>query len=183
MLLTLTVLTGLIYPLLITALAQTVSPDRANGSLLRLGGRTVGSRLIGQEFTGPEYFHGRPSAKAYDAGNSGGSNLGPSSAALITGTTGTISRYRTENGLPTGQPVPGDAVLASGSGLDPHITPENAFLQVKRVALARHLSEKRIDDLVKMHLQGPTFGFLGQSRICVLDLNIALDQLMSDDKP
>jgi K+-transporting ATPase ATPase C chain len=188
-------LTGLLFPLAFTAIAQAVFRDQANGSLIRgADGKVIGSRLIGQPFTKPEYFHPRPSAAGggYDATVSSGTNLGPTSSKLIQGipddpaTKDTdesyagvkqlVEAYRKENGLAPGTKVPVDAVTRSSSGLDPHISPANAALQARRVAKARRMSEQAVMDLVHRHTEGRTFGILGEPRVNVLLLNLALDE-------
>lgn len=161
--------------LLVTVIAQTTMPDKANGSLIYVDGKLVGSELIGQHFTSPGYFHGRPSAVEYESEESGGSNLGPTSAKLMELVKQRVEQVRAENGLPADTPVPADMVLASGSGLDPHISVENAMLQVKRVAKARGLPESEVKRLVEQHIEPLQLGFLGQERINVLKLNLALD--------
>lgn len=181
MFLVLTVLTGLIYPLVITGIAQVVFPHQATGSLLTSrGGTVIGSSLIGQSFGKPQYFHPRPSAagtNGYDPLSSGGSNLGPTNRKLIDTVQARAAAYRRENGLPANAPVPVDAVTASGSGLDPDISPANALLQVPRVAKARGLSETQVRQLVEEHIRGRTLGILGDPRVNVLELNLALDRL------
>ncbi|MCC6860530.1 MAG: K(+)-transporting ATPase subunit C [Bryobacterales bacterium] len=177
MTLVLTVATGLVYPALVTGLAQILFRDQANGSLIRKNGRAVGSSLIGQQFTRPEYFHPRPSAagRGYDPLASGGSNLGPTSSRLTVRVRESVRRYRAENPQFSGD-VPPDAVLASASGLDPHITPANAEAQAPRVAKARGVEPDRIRALIHRHLEGRDLGLLGEPRINVLVLNLALDE-------
>lgn len=172
-------LLGLAYPYAITGIAQAVFNRQANGSLVSVNGQTVGSSLVGQNFSSPAYFHPRPSAAGvdgYDASASSGSNLGPSSAALATRVAGDMARVRQENNLPAGAKIPVDAVTASGSGLDPHISPAYAELQVARVAKARGASEDAVRSLVKQNTDGSLIGVAGEPRVNVLELNIALDQ-------
>ena len=173
----LSVLTGLVYPLFVTGIVQVAMPDKASGSLLYVNGTVVGSELIGQNFTSPGYFHGRPSAVGYSANGSGASNFGPTSAKLMELVKQRIEQARGENGLSTDASVPGDLVLASGSGLDPHISVEGAMLQVPRVAKARGLPESEVKVLVYQHIETAQFGILGQERVNVLKLNLALDGL------
>ena len=179
MLLTLTVLTGLVYPLATTALAQVLFPHQANGSLVRVAGRPVGSALLGQGFTRPEYFHPRPSAagEGYDATASSGSNLGPTNRRLSETVQERLAQVRKENGLAPDAPVPADLVTASASGLDPHLSPEAALLQVRRVAGARGLPEERVRQLVLRSVRGPQFGVLGEPTVNVLELNLLLDEV------
>ena len=166
-----------VYTLFVTLVAQIAMPDKANGSLVYVDGKLVGSELIGQSFTSPGYFHGRPSAVDYNGASSGGSNLGPTSAELMKQVSERIEQVRRENGLPPDAPVPADLVLTSGSGLDPHISVESAMLQITRVATARGLPEPEVKALVEQHIETPQLGFLGQKRINVLKLNLALDDL------
>jgi K+-transporting ATPase ATPase C chain len=174
----LTLLTGCIFPLVLFALGRLLYPGQAAGSLVTRGGGVIGSRLIGQNFTRPEYFHPRPSAAGagYDGTSSGGTNLSPSNRKLIEGVRQLAEDYRRRNGLPPDADVPIDAVTCSGSGLDPNISPENAALQVPRVARARRLSEDVVRRLLARHTQGRQLGFMGNPRVSVLDLNLALDR-------
>jgi K+-transporting ATPase ATPase C chain len=179
MTLVLTVLLGVIYPFTMTGLAQVFFHDQANGSLItNAKGQVVGSRLIGQSFTKPQYFHGRASAAGagYDATASGGTNLGPTSTKLLTTTVALAASIRKEDGLPANYPLPSDAVSTSASGLDPDISPAYADLQVARVARARGLSATTVRALVRKYTLGRTFGVLGAPRVNVLELNLALDQ-------
>lgn len=169
-----TVLFGVAYPLVITGLSQVLFPGRANGQLIQKNGKLVGSRLIGQNFTGPGYFHSRPSAAGtgYDPGASGGSFLGPTNKALMERVKADVQKDQTEN---PSQPVPIDLVTASGSGLDPEISPAAAEFQIPRVARERGMSESEVRALVEKHTLGRQFGFLGEPRVRVLELNLELD--------
>jgi K+-transporting ATPase ATPase C chain len=169
-----TTLLGLIYPVVVTALAQLLFHDKANGQLITQNGTVIGSRIIGQPFTSDKYFHSRPSAAGagYDAANSSGSNLGPTNQKLIDRVTADVATARAEN---PNTPVPVDLVTTSGSGLDPDITPAAALFQVPRIARQRHLSEAQVRNLVESHIQPRQFGFLGEPRVNVLALNLALD--------
>jgi K+-transporting ATPase ATPase C chain len=178
MVIVLTVLTGIAYPLAMTALAQALLPNQANGSLITKGGQVIGSRLIGQNFTSPGYFHGRPSAAGadgYDAASSSGSNLGPTNQKLKAAVAERIMNIKSENNLSQDSSIPGDLVLASASGLDPHISPAAAYLQVERVASQRGLPSAQVRSLVDSHSIDRQFGFLGEPRVNVLELNLALD--------
>jgi K+-transporting ATPase ATPase C chain len=169
-----------LYPLVIFGISQALFHDKANGSLiLDKDGAVRGSRLLAQGFTGEKYFHSRPSAagNGYDAANSGGSNLGPTSKKLNDAIKERVDAYRKENGLRENEPVPADAVTASGSGLDPHISVHNAELQTARVAKARGLSENKVRELVQQNTDGRDVGVLGEPGVNVLQLNLALDSL------
>ena len=187
-LIALTLITGLVYPLAMIGIAKVILPRQAEGSLIERDGKVIGSTLIGQEFKSDKYFHGRPSATSapdpndatktvpapYNAANSGGSNLGPSNKALIDRVQADIDGLKKEN---PSEPVPIDLVTTSGSGLDPDISPEAAYFQVPRVAKVRNLSEERVRQLVNEHIQERFLGILGEARVNVLQLNIALDGL------
>ncbi len=176
MTLVLTVLTGLLYPGLVTGIAKILFPHQADGSLIEVNGKVVGSELIGQKFTRPEYFQGRPSAAGdgYDASNSGGSNLGPTSRKLVDRVKADVEKFRKENPDFKG-PIPADLLTASASGLDPDISPASATAQVPRVAKARGVGVTQIQELVDRNTQRRDLGFLGEPRVNVLKLNLALD--------
>ncbi len=171
-----TVLLGILYPLLVTGLAQLIFPEQANGQLIHAkDGVVIGSRLIGQPFSGPGYFHSRPSAAGaagYDATASGGSSLGPTNTQLIGRVNGDVTKLQAEN---PGVPIPVDLVTTSGSGLDPHITPAAAQFQIRRVAAERKIPEAEVARLVLEHSENRQWGFLGEPRVNVLELNLALD--------
>jgi len=177
LMLILTVLTGLVYPGVVTGLCQILFPARANGSLVQVDGRVVGSSLIGQSFTRPEYFHPRPSAAGndgYDPTASGGSNYGPTSQKLIDRVKASVEQFRKENPEYTG-PIPADLLTASGSGLDPEISPAAAAAQAARIARSRHTTVEQVRRLITAHTTAPNLALLGEPRVNVLDLNMALD--------
>jgi K+-transporting ATPase ATPase C chain len=181
-----TIITGVVYPFVMTGIAGAIFPYQAHGSLVEQDGKVVGSALVGQEFTSDNYFHGRPSATVaadpndpsktvpapYNAANSGGSNLGPTNKALIERVQGDVDKLKQEN---PSAAVPIDLVTTSGGGLDPHISPAAALFQVPRVAKARNMPEDRVRQLVEDHVEGRTLGLLGEPRVNVLTLNLALD--------
>jgi K+-transporting ATPase ATPase C chain len=178
-----TVIAGIAYPLLMTIFAQVAFHDQANGSLVMRDGKLIGSALLAQQFQGSNYFWPRPSACGYGTGASGiaassGSNLGPTSGALQTNVANNAAAFISGNNLPTNTVVPADMVFASASGLDPHISPEAARLQISRVAVSRSLKEDDVKALVEKFVEPPQWGFLGQARVNVLLLNNALDQLV-----
>ena len=185
-LIVLTIITGLIYPLAMTGIAQAIFPNQSQGSLITVNGKVIGSSLIGQQFTSDKYFHGRPSAttgtdakgntvpQPYNASNSMGSNLGPTSKALSDRVNGDVAKLKAEN---PNLPVPVDLVTTSASGLDPDISPEAAAFQVPRVAKARNLTPDQVQQLVQQQTQGRLLGLIGEPHVNVLALNLALDQL------
>jgi potassium-transporting ATPase KdpC subunit len=177
-----TVLLGIIYPLFVTGLAQVLFPDKANGQLIKVNDKLVGSRIIGQAFSGPRYFHARPSnaGTGYDAQNSNGSQLGPTNHQLIDRVRADTATLHAENPV---TPVPIDLVTSSASGLDPHISPAAAAFQIPRVAKARGISEDELNRLVAAHTEGRQFGFLGEPRVNVLELNLDLDAHSQPAKP
>src|SRR5271156_2292666 len=174
-----TVLLGILYPLVVTLLAQWAFPRQANGEIIHVGGKMVGSSLIGQPFTSAGYFHSRPSAAGAagydpDASSGGASNLGPTNSALITRVNGDVTKLQAEN---PGARIPVDLVTSSGSGLDPDISPAAAEFQIPRVARERRLSEDVVREAVRQHTESRQFGFLGEPRVNVLELNLALDEI------
>ncbi len=173
-----------IYPLVVFGIGQVLFRDKANGSLIvEANGAIRGSRLLGQPFASDKYFHSRPSAagNGYDATSSGGSNLGPTSKKLADSIAQNVADYRTQNGLATNAPVPADAVTSSGSGLDPHISPRNADLQAPRIAKARKLDEAKVRELINQNTDPADLGFLGEPGVNVLALNLALDNLQTQN--
>jgi len=182
-----TIVTGIAYPLVITVIAQVAFKDQANGSLVTHDGKIIGSSLLAQQFQGTNYFWPRPSACTYGSGPSGlvassGSNLGPTSGQLQTNVMNNIASFINGNNLPTNTVLPADMVFASASGLDPHISPESARLQIARVASSRGLNEEKVKALVDQFTEPPQWGFLGQARVNVLMLNVALDDLSAKPK-
>ena len=183
-----TIVTGVGYSLVITAIAQLAFKDKANGSLVVRDGKIIGSALLAQQFQGTNYFWPRPSACTYGTGAAGlvassGSNLGPTSGPLQTNVMNNVAAFISGNNLPTNTVVPADMVFASASGLDPHISPEAAHLQIARVAASRGVSEDKVKALVDRFTEAPQWGFLGQPRVNVLLLNVALDEISSNHKP
>jgi potassium-transporting ATPase KdpC subunit len=176
-----TILLGIIYPLVVTGIAQILFPRQANGQLIQRDGKTIGSTIIGQGFSGPAYFHSRPSAagNGYDAANTNGSQLGPSNQKLIDRVKGDVSAAQADN---PGAPVPIDLVTASASGIDPHITPAAAEFQLPRIAKERGTTTDRLRPLVARHTEGRQLGFLGEPRVNVLELNLELDQQFPANK-
>jgi K+-transporting ATPase ATPase C chain len=176
------VLCGLVYPFLITAVSQFIFPWRSNGSIITSGNQIFGSELIGQKFNSSKYFHGRPSATdpAYNASASGGSNSGPSNDKFRDEVMKRIEEVRNGNGLPSNVPIPADLVLTSASGLDPHISVESAMLQVKRIARERGLPEPEVEKVVNQHIERRLLGIWGQPRVNVLKLNLAMDKLKGE---
>src|SRR5512137_1156272 len=172
-----TLLTGLAYPLFMTGLIQTAMPTKAEGSLLVVDGRIVGSELIGQDFSSPGYFQGRPSAAGYAADGSGASNYGPGSAKLMEQVHQRVDYIRRTNNLSPNMPVPSELVLASASGLDPHISMQGALMQVARIARVRGLPEHEVKLLVYQHIEPAQFGIIGPEKVNVLRLNLALDEV------
>ena len=172
-----TVLLGLVYPLVVTAMAQVLMKDKANGQLISKDGKVIGSRIIGQPFTGERYFHSRPSAAGtgYDAANSGGSNLGPTNQKLMDRVNADVAAAQPDN---PAKPVPVDLVTTSASGLDPHISPAAAEFQAARIAKARGISEDQVRTLIAAHTEGRQWGFMGEPRVNVLALNLDLDGLV-----
>ncbi|MDI3311585.1 MAG: potassium-transporting ATPase subunit KdpC [Thermoanaerobacterium sp.] len=176
----LSVFTGLLYPLAITGIAQLIFPHQANGSLVYKDGQAIGSSLIGQQFSDPKYFHGRPSSAGktgYDATSSSSSNLGPTNKLLIEKAEKLAQQVREENGLKSNAAVPSDLITSSASGLDPDISIDAALIQIPRIAKARGISEEKLKNLVNEHIIGRQLGILGEPRVNVLELNIALDNL------
>jgi|SRR5258707_1279799 K+-transporting ATPase ATPase C chain len=176
-----TFLLGIVYPLVVTGIAQVLFPKQANGQLIQKAGKTVGSRIIGQGFSGPGYFHSRPSAagNGYDAANSAGSNLGPTNQKLIDRVKQDVASLSAEN---PGQAVPIDLVTTSASGFDPHVTPAAAEFQLSRIAKERGIAADQLQALLAKHTEGRQFGFLGEARVNVLELNLELDERFPANK-
>jgi K+-transporting ATPase ATPase C chain len=174
-----TVLLGIIYPLVVTGIAQVLFPKKANGQLIEANGKVIGSRIIAQAFTAPGYFHPRPSAVNYDPTGSNGSQLGPTNQKLLDRVNGDTATLRAEN---PGVPVPVDLVTASASGLDPEITPAAAAFQMSRVARARGITQDQVRELVSKHTEDRQWGFLGEARVNVLELNLELDKRFPNSK-
>lgn len=177
MLVAMTVFCGLIYPLIFTGIMQTLFPYQANGSIIEVDGKAIGSELIGQEFKSDRYFSGRPSANDYDAANSGGTNYGATNAELKKQVEERAAAIRELYGLSKEDKIPAVMVTNSTCGFDPHMTPESLYFQVKRVAAARNLSEDQVKALVDKHVEQPILGFMGDARVNVLKLNLELDKL------
>jgi K+-transporting ATPase ATPase C chain len=173
----LAILCGLMYPLFITGLSQFLFPRQANGRIITLDNKAVGSGLIGQQFNSPKYFHGRPSATdpAYNANGSAASNFGPTNAHFLDDVRRRVVEIRNENGLPANTPIPADLVLASASGLDPHISVASTMLQVRRIAKERGVPESEVEEMARRHIEYPLLGIWGEPRVNVLKLNLALD--------
>jgi potassium-transporting ATPase KdpC subunit len=170
-------LAGIVYPLFMTGIAQLAIRNKANGSLAESGGRIVGSWLLGQNVTGKGYFHGRPSANSYDGMNSGGSNFGPTNRKFVDQAAKLAGQVRKDNGLPPGAPIPAELVLASGSGLDPHIGVDAALIQAARIARERKIDESVVREIVNRNMELRYFGLFGDAYVNVLSLNMALDSL------
>jgi potassium-transporting ATPase KdpC subunit len=172
---------GIIYPLMVTIISQTVFPEQSNGSIIKREKQIIGSQLIGQQFTKPQYFHGRPSASdpPYNASSSGGSNLAPTSAKLLAQVQTRVNQIREENNLPSDATVPADLVLTSASGLDPHISPVSAIFQARRISRERKMPEGDIEKIIHQNTQYPLLGMWGKERVNVLQLNLALDGIKS----
>lgn len=177
MLLIMTIFCGMIYPLLFTGAMQAIFPEKANGSIIEKNGQIIGSELIGQEFKGDKYFSSRPSANGYDAGNSAGTNYGATNASLKEQVETRTKEIREKYGLSADTPVPAVMVTNSACGFDPHMTPDSMYFQVKKVAAARNLDEATVKKLVDEHIEEPVLGFIGDARVNVLRLNMALDDL------
>jgi len=181
------IVAGVIYPVIMTLFVQAVFPKQANGSLVEQDGKLIGSALLAQQFQGSNYFWPRPSACSYGTGPTGitassGSNLGPTSGALHSNAMNNAAAFISGNNLPSNTVVPADMIFASASGLDPHISPESARLQVSRVAVSRGMSEDKVRELAEQYVEPPQWGFLGQARVNVLLLNVALDRLQAESK-